>query len=55
MFNKSMTNENRIYFTRIRTKYNKIRRNAKIQYKLNEGKKLENIAKKINQNSFGSQ
>ena len=28
MFNKNMPNENRIYFTRVRMKYNKIRRNA---------------------------
>lgn len=44
-FNKCKTNENRIKFVKSRTKFNRIKQQAKFAYKVNEGKKLEKLAK----------
>ena len=46
VFTRNKTNENRTSFVKARTKYNRARQKAKKRYKYNEGKKLENIAKK---------
>ena len=45
IFSRQKSNKNRILFTRARTKYNKIRRNAKFKYKVNAGQRLGNMAK----------
>ena len=44
-FSHNKTDENRISFTRARTKYNRARKKAKQKFKLKEGQRLENIAK----------
>ena len=44
-FNKSNSDQNRIAFTKSRTKYNRTRYKAKIRFKRSEGQRLENIAK----------
>lgn len=44
-FKRNKSNDNRLLFTRARTKYNKIRRSKKYKFKVNEGQRLENIAK----------
>ena len=45
IFTKDKNDENRIRFTKLRPKYNRARQKAKARYKLNESKRLENIAK----------
>ena len=42
---KHKTDDNRITFTKSRTKYNRARPKAKKYFTFNEGKRLENIAK----------
>ena len=44
-FMKNKTDDHRKAFSKSRTKYNRARQKAKKNFKLNEGKKLENIAK----------
>ena len=44
-FNKSKSDQNRIAFTKSRTKYNRTRYKAKMRFKRSEGQRLENIAK----------
>lgn len=44
-FTKNKSDENRITFSNLRTKYNRTRQNAKRRFKVNEGKRLESIAK----------
>ena len=43
-FTRSKTNENRLAFTRARTKYKRTRKKTKQSYKVREGQRLENIA-----------
>ena len=44
-FIKNKIDENRTAFTKSRTIYNKIRQRANTRYRINEGQRLENIAK----------
>ena len=44
-YNRNKTLENRQRFTKLRTKYNKIKRKAINKYKTNEGKRVCNLAK----------
>ena len=44
-FVKNKIEENRTAFTKSRTIYNRVRQRAKTRYKINEGRRLENIAK----------
>ena len=44
-FNRNRTDQNRVSFVRTRTKYNRVRKQAKRCFKLNEGERLEKIAK----------
>ena len=46
IFNRLKTDESRINFTRARTKYNRIKRNAKTKFKIKEGKRINDLAKK---------
>ena len=45
IFTKNKTDETRTAFVKTRTKYNRVRQIAKRRFKLNEGQRLENIAK----------
>lgn len=45
IFTKNRTDETRTSFVKMRTKYNRVRQIAKRRFKLNEGQRLENIAK----------
>ena len=44
-FTKTKSDENRITFSNLRTKYNRTRQNAKRRFKVSDGKRLESIAK----------
>ena len=46
LFNHLKTDESRINFTRARTKYNRIKRNAKTKFRTKEGQRINNLAKK---------
>ena len=46
LFSRNKTNDNRNLFVKARTKYNSARQRAKRRFKFNEGKRLENIARK---------
>ena len=46
IFNRLKTDESQINFTRARTKYNRIKRNAKTKLKTKEGQRINNLAKK---------
>lgn len=45
-FNRMKTDETRINFTRARTKYNRVKRKAKAKFKIKEGQRINNLAKK---------
>lgn len=45
IFAHDNSQQNRVNFVKCRTKYNKVKRKAKQQYKRNEGKKLSDMAK----------
>jgi hypothetical protein len=46
LFNRSRDNESRCNFVRCRTRYNKIKRRAKYNFRVREGKKINDLAKK---------
>ena len=43
-FIQNKTDETRIHFCKMRTKYNRVKKKAKFKFKKKEGQRLENIA-----------